>query len=202
MYLRVAGTLLAGIMITTSASAALINSTIEDLDDGLLDTDTNLEWLDLTVTQGLSYNEAEALSIVTGNGFEHATVDQVDTLFVNAGFVTTDSADNTANDPAAALLLDLMGCTLDCGTDSDTGRGFADFFFFTFRPYYQEGPSGGSAAVFEFDLFSADKDLKDPNSGHFLVREAVVSVPEPSIIALLGVGLIGLGFARRRIHGW
>jgi|GEM_PF-2605713 len=40
--------------------------------------------------------------------------------------------------------------------------------------------------------FNANADYQ-PNED-----EVVVEVPEPSIIALFGIGLVGLGFARRR----
>jgi len=167
------------------------------------DSATNLEWLDLTATLGLSYNQALTTTYVTSQGFAHASVGDVQTLFVNAGFVSTNNASNHLNDPAAALLLSLMGCTQFCGTSTELGRGFADSTspgWFT-RSFYRSSPLGAGAAT--ISLQTSDKDLVATNipAGHFLVRQAQVqvsAVPEPEIYAMMGLGLGLIGWIGRR----
>ena len=62
-----------------------------------------------------------------------------------------------------------MGCTQLCGTNFETGRGFADLDgLFTIRPNYHAGPLGAGAAL--VSLQSANLDLQDATAGHFLVR--------------------------------
>lgn len=174
-------------MIAGSASAALV-----DNGNSMIDSGTGLEWLDLTETQGLSWNQAEASIYVTAQGFVHADAAQVTTLFLNAGFLTTDNVNNTANDPAAALLLSTMGCTQFCGTNFETGRGFADNGAFKTRPNYHAGPLGAGAAV--ISLQTNNLDLVDTTAGHFLVR----AVPVPAAVWLFGSALGLLGWFRSK----
>ncbi len=180
-----------------TAGAALVEGDLAVPADGLitLDTGTGLEWLDLTATLGMSYNGAEASSFVTSDGFRHATQAEVQVLFLTAGFLTVDNMNNPANNPAATLLLDLVGCTQFCGTINATGRGFADNVSpgFTTRPNYHTSGLGAGAAV--LSLASADFDLLDATSGNFLVRAA--SLPEPSTALLIGLGLV-VAAGRRR----
>lgn len=161
----------------------------------MIDTATGLEWLDLTQTLGLSWNQAEATSFVTVDGYVHATEAQVITLFTNAGFLTTDNTNNTANNPAAADLLAFLGCTQFCGTINATGRGFAEWDATTAtRPNYHTSGLGAGAAT--TSLLTSDYDLTDATAGHFLVRAAV---PIPAAVWLFGSGLLGLaGIARRK----
>lgn len=170
------------------------NAILIDNGSSMIDTGTGLEWLDLTETQGLSWNVAEASTYVTVDGYVHATIVQVETLFLNAGFLSTNNVNNPLNDPAANTLLDFLGCTQFCGTVNATGRGFADYNgTFTVRPnYHTSGLGAGAATV---SLFSNNLDLIDSTAGHFLVRAA--TVPEPSLLALLSLGLIGMGVANR-----
>ena len=176
-------------LLVSNGYAALI-----DNGTSMIDTGTGLQWLDLTETLGISWNQAEALPFVTVDGYVHATEDQVETLFLNAGFLTTNNANNTANDPAAADLLAFLGCTQFCGTVNATGRGFADWDGSqTVRPnYHTSGLGAGAATV---SLFSLNKDLLDATAGHFLVK----AVPVPAAVWLFGSGLLGLiGIARRK----
>ncbi len=176
------------LVLSTTANAALI-----DNGTSMIDTSTGLEWLDLTETQGISWNDAEASTYVTVDGYVHATDEQVITLFLNAGFLTTDNMNDPLNDPAAADLLAFLGCTQFCGTVNATGRGFADWDgTFTTRPNYHTSGLGAGAAT--TSLLTSDLDLVDSTAGHFLVRV----VPVPAAVWLFGSGLIGLiGIARR-----
>jgi hypothetical protein len=178
---------LASSLLTGNAGAALIDS-----GNALIDTSTGLQWLDLTETQGLTWNQAEASGYVTVQGYVHATEAQVITLFTNAGFLTTDNTNNPANDPAANLLLAIMGCTQFCGTVNATGRGFADWDgTFTTRPNYHTSGLGAGAAT--TSLLTSDLDLVDTTAGHFLVRP----VPVPAAIWLFGSALGLIGWLRR-----
>jgi hypothetical protein len=114
-------------------------------------------------------------------------------LFLNAGFVSTNNVNNTANDPAAALLLENLGCTLLCNTNFDTGRGFAiGETALTIRPNYREGPLGAGAAVLSLQNNNLDASFAD--SGHFLVNV----VPIPAAVWLFASGLGFLGWFRGR----
>jgi hypothetical protein len=196
---------LVAVMLASPASATLVQGDLFTAGDGLLtiDSDTNQEWLDLTKTQGLSYNQALASIYVTDHGFRHSTVGEVAALFSNAGFLTVNNGNNPANDPAAELLVNLMGCTQFCGTANELGRGFADWTTsgWTTRPNYHNTGLGAGAAT--TSLLTNNPDLVDSNigpSGHFLVREASVSypTPEPGAATLFAVGVLVASLAVRR----
>lgn len=79
------------------------------------DSDTELEWLDINLTTDLSYYEIEAAFEPGGDffGFRHATVDEVDQLFINAGIPDLDIGwdGSSANVVPAKELLSMIGNT-------------------------------------------------------------------------------------------
>ena len=173
----------AAFLLSSPASAALI-----DNGTSMIDTSTNLEWLDLDQTLGQTWNQANA-----GNpGWVHATTGQVDTMFANAGFLLGPNINDPSNDPAANLLLSILGCTQFCGTVNATGRGFAEFGAGSYRPNYHNGGLGSGYAT--ISLFSASFDLADTTSGNYMVRV----IPEPGTAVLFGLGLTIMAAVRRR----
>ncbi len=173
------------------ARAALI-----DNGNSLIDTATGLQWLDLTATQGLSWNAAETSTYVTVDGYVHATESQVITLFLNAGFLTTNNTNNPTNDTAANNLLAWLGCTQLCGTSHATGRGFAAWYgpFMTRPNYHLSGLGAGAVTT---SLLSFNPNLVDVTAGHFLVQP----VPVPAAVWLFGSTLVLLGRMRRGSGG-
>jgi hypothetical protein len=186
----------------TPAFAQITDMNLYGPGDGLAtwDIQTRLQWVDLPETLGLSYNDVLASDLVTVKGFRHATAAEVETLFLNAGFLTTDNVNDPLNDPAADLLLDVMGCTQFCGTVNELGRGFADYSpGWTVRPNYHSGGLGSGAVV--VSLFSSNFDLVDPTAGHFLVRYLPLPKPRCGIgceLALIIPLLVGLRRWARR----
>lgn len=177
--------------LTLYGSIGTSNAALVDAGNSVLDTATNLKWLDLTETQGLSVNAALAANA----GYTLATRDQVAELFTNAGFVTGVSDTDPLNDPAANQLLSVLGCTQFCGTVNATGRGFADNSAYTSlstRPFY--GNTGLGSIYALLSLQSNDLDFSDVNSGVYLVTQ----VPIPAAIWLFGSALGGLGWLRRK----
>lgn len=188
------------------ASAALIARDLVAPGDELLtfDTDTGLEWLDLTATQGLSFNQAEASSFVSVDGFRHATTVEVTALFQHAGG-SVNSPFNAANAAPALLLLDLMGCTdtLTCrvlpsgavvGGSSGWASNPADPSR-AYLPTYRSSATGALGRLLS-PGGSGTFDTRMSTVGNYLVHDS--PIPEPSSGLLYGLAFTAIAFRVRR----
>lgn len=213
-------------VLTTNTYSSILD--LEEVDylaagDGLItyDKSTGLEWLDLTVTQGFSMLEVEANASIWVDGWQWATIAQMQTMFDHAS-----DYNNSFEEPLIAYpIADILGPTV---TNVQPGEyitkyalGFSREFLFDTQ-LYEYGYDYGTARIkgginldtsdpwypylpfplcddpcATFTLTGWRESDTDPNYGAWLVREASV-VPEPSILVLIGLGLAGIGFARRK----
>jgi hypothetical protein len=176
------------------------NAVIIDQTATTLDTDTGFEWLDMSYTVGSTYADALAGSnTFEGGGWRNASYSEVVELASNAvGYdITTTFEFDATSFIGLRALTDLLGGTsvgstysfivgyVDAGGDVDLAQfGYVD-----------HGSFGFFLDVYD-DAVSALELPPSAEFGSFLVRTS--AVPEPSIIALFGLGLVGIGFARRK----
>lgn len=199
LYLAIAAMALTA----TSAHAILIEQDlVASSGDNFItfDSDTGLEWLDVNLTIGQSYNTSEASTFVTVDGFRHATLAEVLALWINSGRVAAPStAFSTANFVPSVDFVAKFGCTGSCALSSAFVQGIYETSPTTVASgLVQQETAGPIGRYFEgfgsFSLTSASGD-----TGNFLVREsAAEALPEPTTLAIVAIGLAGMGFARRK----
>jgi len=202
----VAGTCAA--LLSMSADAALVQRDLTTPGDHYLtfDTVTGLEWLDLTLTNGVSYNSVAAGfgEFTTAYGFAFATQAQTVVLFANAGLSPISGSTSDASKlTAGGTLVALVGCAANCAT-SPSSRGFADLNNFSSTSATTPAVTVTPGVNVSWDADGAGvlgKALPIAGAGVWLVRAA--PVPEPSAFWLLAIGILGLvgSSSRRRRAG-
>ncbi len=172
-----------------TAQAVLIEGDLASPGDKLLtrDTASGLVWLDLTQTVNLSVNQVlGGAGGFIAAGFQYATTGEVIGLYTAAGMPNVPGS-SAANIPGVSLLLQLMGCTGDCGGGNPYAGGFT------------ATPLGGAfitlSGIAQPSLCCiASNNLTNLAIGSYLVRP----VPEPITLLLFGTGLVGIGIGTRR----
>ena len=214
LYKHLFGAAVTAVFMLTPASGALIEGTLNQPGDLTIDTDQNLEFLTLSATRGISYNQALATSFVTQDGFRTGTLSEFEQLATNAGVPDLSGTFSAANFAGVETLISSLGATIPGSFTLPNGvtiaRGFYSFLNAPGVPPGSVNVSGAdyqSAALGQadqdqgrvlpmFNQFGVDQ--ASPIAGTLLVRTAT---PEPASVGTLGLGLTlfaGLWMLRRR----
>lgn len=171
----------------TIVHAALVEKDLNTKGDALitLDTESGLEWLDVTATVGLSYNEAKATTFVTESGFRHATVKEVRSLYEAAELNTFGCLYAHDNFDGATLLLKLLGSTGVYAERFPVQGGWSDLD--PLNPdtsavaiiQLEPSPTRGNQAFACEDALYWNKDSRDAEFGNYLVRRSPIPKPSP-----------------------
>lgn len=197
-------------------TAAPAQAILVDNGSTTIDTVAGLEWLDVTETQGQSFNSiVGGFGGFAGQGYVHATRSQLCGLMAALGDPLSNCfIGNGANDvtfdvlapSTVSTLSTLLGGSTLIQTPLDATVGYFASDFPASGDIGLACLNIGSSAcgtagptLFSFETNqngSFSHDSSDPRFGNFLVRDVVV--PEPGTLAIFGLELIGLGVARRK----
>ena len=223
---RAAATLTAGMIsasIAANANAALIgiNDPLygagQDGQNITLDTDTGLEWLDVTLTTNRSYNDIAGQFGSGGDftGWRHATAGELIEFFGNAGLPAALGEVDPGSflDDEISAFLDLTGKIHDGSTTINLPVASSDPVFRTngamfdgseFLPPNIQSTSWAGITDGQFALRVRVHTGEGPGTsqetvlGHWLVREASTEVSAPGGLALFVMSLAVFGALRRR----
>lgn len=207
-----------------AASCNVVNAAFIDSGTYLTDTTSGLDWLDVTASVNRSYNDVSSQFGVGGlfEGWRYANITELGELVSGwTGTPINRWVVNSHPEGAGSIdgLVSILGSTLDSAWIAEFGVTYDAYFNF------REGEgsdytwglidhNAGNGRI--CDVLMEDSDgvgvggdstlfcwlspvdyATIPYVGSFLVRS---SVPEPSSIALLGLGIAGLGFSRRKVR--
>lgn len=210
----VVGLLCMFIFLSFNATAAVIS--VDDtggfgIDVLTRDTDQGLDFLDLTLSQGRSFNDVSGEFGIGGDfeGFRYATIDEFIQLANNFGVNPPFVPGNAANiDTDIAELVDFLGVTGSIGPFNRTTWAITS----SISPTNPPGRRRIVEFIDEFDSITfqdrissevglaIDVSTVSLNIGSALVRSQPIPEPGTLLLILLGVGsFIGLRQHRKRI---
>ena len=202
MFKRILLIVLLLIATTGASNATLIEKDWNSAGDCLLtlDTVTNLEWLDVSITKGETFGTIKTDMEIGGRleGFRYTTIEEFEFLLSEfniepEGMPSTDPLHHSN----IVYLTTILGGDVPYSGTMEAGLfGFIHNLPLTYETgslnaYYDGRSAGGHSEAF----YTYDPDIAYPIYGHLVVRE-VTSVPEPSTVILLlsGISLLGIKF--------
>lgn len=203
------------LVLSTSVNSAIISVDWQSAGDNLItqDTDSGLEWLDLTATSFRSYNDISS-KLSTGqefDGWRYATTTEISEFFDAFGgdsnyYNGWSTQNNGLFDIIAPYWGDLMCEEIGC---VQPGDGASAFITSESDPVYGSAwQRSGYVEDNVYDALSATQDrvvldlgpVSVNEAGNYRFGSALVRtsvVPVPAAVWLFGSGIIGLvGFAR------
>ncbi len=203
-------------------SSALAQASVVDTSFGVTDTASGLDWLSLANTTNMSLTSvmAQLGSGGTFAGWTVASDDQVKALFTDAtgllfpsGHPTYALGTTAADESAAASLALALGNTMcvagiQCDGYSAVARteGFTSNLFSTSTTSHDLADiygyidlSGNIVGASHVPNTAFPETTAAAYFGTYLVRATpTTTIPEPSVIALVGLGLLGMGVVARK----
>jgi len=181
------------------ASLGTAQAALVALGDYTTDTDTGLDWLDLDLTLGMSFNQVNAELGAGGlfDGWSVATLDQAHTFLTNAGWIGPFDSSNVLN---VGFVANFKALTTSLLNDPVSGLGalsYTDDFADTLGTFSLVDNQGSGITSYNFTA-PVDPFVADPGTGTFLVRTSAVPLPAAAWLFLTGLaGLTGIGRFRR-----
>jgi len=208
----------AAVISAAAAAAASVAqagpATLVDHQTYTTDTTTGLDWLDLTETNGLSYDTVVS-RLGAGQqfaGWRFASKAEVISFWINAGGIAPFSGAAQGETDWVGQLQGLWGKTYPFvytvqgytvqGTIAMTSDQSATCASCNLTVYLLNNIDASDSSVGDFaeaqQLNEAYRDQGQVPIGHALVRESATSIPEPTTFALVGAALFGVAATRRR----
>jgi hypothetical protein len=210
---------------SVAANAEFIKGDWETVNDNLsvIDTETGIEWLSLTETGGMSFNQVMTQLNTTFLGWRLPSADEVNQMMVsitpNVNYSSTFISGAASNNQDAYDFLDAFGVTKGGFFTKSYGKyindnkskyGNSDLFIagaYTYSSgrgfYLNSTDSGMDDSTLDTGVFLVSDggitlaSINDPSINVNNANSPINQVPLPATLGLLGFAMAGLSFRRK-----